>query len=113
MALRIADQFLPGLLPTRKPITLSAEALSSFAGKYEYPGLGISTSTVDGKALRSHLPAAGPPVRYLPESANVFYSEDDPRMVVTFTRDDQGQAVSIITSNGRELARGKKLASNE
>lgn len=113
MALRIADQFLPGLLPKRRPITLSAEALSSFAGKYEYPGLGISTSTVDGKALRSHLPAAGPPVRYLPESPNVFYSEDDPRQIVTFTRDDQGQAVSIITSNGRELARGKKLASDE
>ena len=110
MALRIADHFLPGLLPQRKPITLSAEALRSFAGRYEYPGLGISTSIVEDKALRSHLPAAGPPVRYLPESPNVFYSEDDPRLLVTFARDDQGREVSIITSNGRELARGTKLA---
>jgi CubicO group peptidase (beta-lactamase class C family) len=113
MALRIAENFLPGVLPKRKAITLSADALASFAGKHEYPALGISTTTADGSALRWHLPAAGPPVRYLPESTNTFYSEDDPRQLITFTHDEQGRSIEIITNSGREIARGIKVAPDQ
>lgn len=110
MALRIAEVFLPGVLPTRKAITLSADALATFAGRYEYPGLGVSTIDVEGTALRWYLPAAGRPVRYIPESANTFYSEEDPRQLITFTRGDQGLRVATITNGTREIARGKEVA---
>jgi D-alanyl-D-alanine carboxypeptidase len=109
MALRIAEQFMPGLLPQRKPIQLSVAELGKLVGKYEYPGLGVATFSIDGSALRGHFPILGPPVLLLPESSTAFYSEDDPRQLITFSRDDRDLAVAIVSVNGREVARGKKV----
>ena len=113
MALRIAETFLPGVLPRRKPMSLSAEALARFSGKFSYPGIGVATTSVEGAALRWHLPAAGAPVRYIPESTNAFYSEDDPRQLLSFSTGDNGQLIAIITNSGREIARGAKVAADQ
>jgi CubicO group peptidase (beta-lactamase class C family) len=96
IAAGVAARYVKDLLPTRRAIALSAQALDSFTGTYQFKSGGPVSFSREGSGLRVKAPGRGMDLQLLPDSPLTFFSADDLRLHFVFGQ-DAGANVSNVT----------------
>jgi D-alanyl-D-alanine carboxypeptidase len=108
----IAALQIEGLLPRRKAMRLSDNALDAYAGMYKLPTSTLTVTRRDDQLVLTLLAGArSSEVALLTaESRTRFYDADNPRLTYTFESDAGGKMHIVQRSEeGRETLRGAKL----
>lgn len=108
IALGVAAQFIPGLIPERTVAKIDPQLLNAHVGQYQHPSV-VFTITREGDKLRLQQGANGEKQDLLPESATNFFTNENRRLTYSFVKDDKGDAWLVLQLEGRETGRAKKI----
>ncbi len=105
IALEVANEFIPGLLATRKTIRLSTNELAAYAGQYRAGATNILTIGVDGSGLsiqsseccgQFHLVAETPSVFFLSKDESYVFIRNGDRVTQVEVRNGTASAPGAI-----------------
>jgi CubicO group peptidase (beta-lactamase class C family) len=109
---RVADLYIPDLLPSRKAMKMPVNELDTYAGKYQLTG-GVLTVARTGNTLTLTMAAGARTIEMAvlqPESRMRFFDEDNLRSTYFFETDAQGRMQVILRNEeGRESMRGARI----
>lgn len=108
IALGVAAQYIPGLIPERTVAKVDPQILAAHVGQYQHPSV-MFTITREGDKLRLQQGPNGEKQDLLPESATNFFTNENRRLTYSFVKDDKGDAYLVLQVEGRETGRAKKL----
>lgn len=108
IALGVANFYIPGLLPNRKVTRVDPKIFDGYAGQYQPDPSAVLSITREGDKLMMQQ-GQGEKFELLPESENSFFIQDAPRSSYSFIKDETGQAFIVITLEGRQVWRAKKI----
>ncbi len=108
IALGIAAQYIPGLIPERTIAKIDPQLLNAHVGQYQHPAV-VITITREGDKLRLQQGANAEKQDLLPESATSFFTNENRRLTYSFVKDDKGDSYLVVLLEGRETARAKKI----
>lgn len=108
IALGAANFYIPGLLPDRKVTRVDPKIFDGYTGQYQPDPSAIVSITREGDKLILQQ-GQGEKIELLPEGENSFFVKDAPRSTYSFIKDATGQSFFIITLEGREVWRAKKI----
>ncbi|HEX7329960.1 MAG TPA: serine hydrolase [Pyrinomonadaceae bacterium] len=108
IALGVANFYIPGLLPDRKVTRVNPGILDGYTGQYQPDPSAIVSITREGDKLMIQ-PGQGEKIELLPEGENNFFVKDAPRSTYSFIKDATGQSFLIVTLEGKEVWRAKKI----
>lgn len=108
IALGIAAQYIPGLIPERTVAKIEPQILDAYVGQYQHPSVTI-TITREGDKLRLQQGTNGEKQDLLPESTTNFFTNENRRLTYSFVKDEKGDAYLVLQLEGRETGRAKKI----
>lgn len=109
IALGIAAQYIPGLIPERTVAKIDPKILDAYSGQYQHPQV-VFTITRAGDKLQLQQGANSEKRDLLPENATDFFTNENRRLTYRFVNDDAGQvAFLVVQLEGRETGRAKKI----
>ncbi|MDX2042081.1 MAG: serine hydrolase [Acidobacteriota bacterium] len=108
IALGVAAQYIPGLIPERTVAKIDPQLLNAHVGQYQHPAV-VITITREGDKLRLQQGANAEKQDLLPESATSFFTNENRRLTYSFVKDDKGDSYLVVQLEGRETARAKKI----
>jgi D-alanyl-D-alanine carboxypeptidase len=108
IALGVANFYIPGLLPERVVAKVDPKIFDRYVGQYQPDPSAILSIKREGDKLMIQQ-GEGEKRELLPESETNFFIKDSPRSIYSFVKDGTGQAYLVITLEGRELWRAKKI----
>jgi D-alanyl-D-alanine carboxypeptidase len=106
VAIELADRYIPGLSPQRKPIALDAAALGTYAGRYALAPDNVLTIAVDGDGLSVQSSAGGAQYKMVPDSRDSFFISQDETYLFNVFR---GVAVELVIRSGPQELRAKRV----
>jgi CubicO group peptidase (beta-lactamase class C family) len=108
LAVGIADEYLPDLIPERTAIKLDPKVLPAFVGQYQLNPTVAVTVELEGERLTIRQ-GTGTKRQLLPESELTFFINENRRSTYTFVKDAQGAITELVVHmDGRENWRAKK-----
>lgn len=107
-ALGIANLYVPGIIRERKVATVDPKIFDAYAGRYQ-EGTDVLTISTEGDKLMLQVGTNPAKRELVPESQVDFFMRPDTRQTFSFSRDATGQEFLLITIEGREVGRVKKL----
>jgi CubicO group peptidase (beta-lactamase class C family) len=108
LAVGIADQYLPDLIPERTAIKLDSKVLAAFVGQYQVNPTVAVTVELEGDHLTIRQ-GTGTKRQLLAESELTFFVNENQRSTYTFVKDAKGAIIELVVHmDGRETARAKK-----
>ena len=103
----VANFYIPGLLPEHKLTRVDPKILDGHVGQYQREPPNFITITREADKL---ILQQGQERRELvPESETSFFVPDNPRNGFSFVKDGTGQAFFVVTVDGKEVWKGKKI----
>ncbi len=108
IALGVAAQYIPGLIPEHTIAKIEPQILAAHVGQYKHPSV-IFTITREGDKLRLQQGANAEKQDLLPESATHFFTNENRRLTYSFVKDEKGDAWLVLQLEGRETGRAKKI----
>jgi CubicO group peptidase (beta-lactamase class C family) len=108
IAIGVANFYIPGLLPDRKLTRVDPKIFDGYVGRYQPDPSAILSITREGDKLMMQQ-GQGEKRELSPESETNFFIKDAPRSTYSFVKDASGQAYLVITLEGREVWRAKKV----
>ena len=108
IAIGVANFYVPGLLPDRKVTMVDPKILEGYSGQYQLDASTILSITHAGDKLLIQQ-GEGEKRELWPESATSFFNKDAPRSSYSFVKDATGQAQLVVTLEGREVWKAKKI----
>lgn len=103
----VANFYIPGLLPDRKVTRVDPRVLQGYVGQYDAgPSVTVSITREGEKLVMQRVNERQD---LLPESETSFFIQDAPRSLYTFVKDGTGQAFLVITVDGAEVGRARKI----
>lgn len=103
----VANFYIPGLIPNRKVTRVDPRILEGYVGRYDAgPSLTLAI-TRDGEKLI--MQRGNERLELLPESPNSFFVPDAPRSLYSFIQDAASQSYLVVTVDGAEVARARKI----
>lgn len=109
IALGIAANYIPGLIPERTVAKIDAKILDAYVGQYQHPAV-VFTITREGDKLVLQQGANPDKRELLPESATNFFANENRRLTYSFIKDEKGEvAFLVVQVEGRETGRAKKI----
>ena len=108
IAIGVANFYIPGLLPDRKLTRVDPKIFDGYVGQYQPDPSAIVSITREGDKLMMQQ-GEGEKRELSPESETNFFINGAPRSTYSFVKDASGQAYLVITLEGREVWRAKKI----
>jgi CubicO group peptidase (beta-lactamase class C family) len=108
IALGIAAQYIPGLIPERTVAKIEPQILDAYVGQYQHPSVTF-TITREGDKLRLQQGANGEKQDLLPESTIHFFTNENRRLTYSFVKDEKGDAWLVLQLESKETGRAKKI----
>jgi D-alanyl-D-alanine carboxypeptidase len=109
IALGIAAQYIPELIPARTVAKIDPQILDAYTGQYQHPAM-VFTITREGDKLRFQQGPNAEKQDLLPESATNFFMNENRRLTYSFVKDEKGEvAYLVVQLEGRETGRAKKI----
>ena len=108
IAIGVANFYIPGLLPDRKLAKVDPKIFDGYAGQYQPdPSANVSITREGDKLMIQQ--GQGEKRELSPESETSFFIKDAPRSTYSFIKEASGEAFLVITLEGREVWRAKKI----
>lgn len=108
IAIGVANFYIPGLIPDRKLTRVDPKIFDGYVGQYQPDPSATLSITREGDKLMMQQ-GQGEKRELSPESETNFFIKDAPRSTYSFVKDASGQAYLVITVEGREVWRAKKI----
>ena len=109
LAVGIADQYLPDLIPERTAIKLDPKVLPAFVGQYQINPSVVVAIELEGDHLTIRQ-GTGTKRELLAEGELTFFINENRRSTYTFVKDAQGAITELVVQmDGRESGRAKKV----
>jgi CubicO group peptidase (beta-lactamase class C family) len=109
IALNVAAQFIPGLIPERTARKIDPRLLDAYVGEYKPNETIVVTVTREGDKLVMQQ-GSGQKRELTAETESNFFTVEDRRLTISFVKDDKGQVAYLVVQNeGREQGRAKKV----
>lgn len=103
----VANFYIPGLLPTRKVARVDPRILEGYVGQYDAgPSVTLSITREGEKLIMQR---GNERLELLPESETSFFMPDAPRSLYSFVKDASSQMFLVVTADGAEVARARKI----
>lgn len=111
LSLGVAALYIPGLIPERIVAKVDPKIFDAYVGEYQATGSSnVLTVMREGDKLMARQGSGGEKREWLPESEIKFFAkEGNPRQSFSFIKDEQGQIHLVITIEGREIGRARKI----
>jgi CubicO group peptidase (beta-lactamase class C family) len=108
IALRVANLYVPGIIPQRKVVKVDTKLLDLYAGQYQGERNAVLVTRAGDKLVLQE--GTNPDkLELVAESDTDFFRQENPRTLYSFVKDNSGQTNLVITLEGRELARIRKI----
>lgn len=108
IAIGVANFYIPGLIPDRKVARVDPKVFDAYVGEYQPdPSVTFSITREGDKLMLQQ--GQGGKQELSPESETNFFIKDAPRPTYSFIKDASGQAYLVVTVEGREVGRAKKI----
>lgn len=110
ISVKIADLFIPNLIPKRTVKAVDSKILDTYVGQYQPTPSVILTVTREGGKLIFQQGSNPNKQELLPENETDFFMQDNPRLIYRFIKNEQGEVTHLtVQIEGREVARAKKI----
>lgn len=108
ITVKIADSFIPNLIPKRTAKAVDSKILDTYAGQYQpNPSVVLTITREDGKLIFQQ--GSNKQV-LLPENETDFFNKDNPFPTYRFIKNEQGEITHLtVQVEGREVARARKI----
>jgi len=109
IAIGIADQYIPGLIPQRIAVKVNPKVFEAYAGKYQPNPALVVTVTPEGEKLMMQQ-GSGEKIELVPESESSFFMLSNREVSYSFIKDEKGQVTHLLVQrDGQEVGRAKKI----
>ena len=109
IAIGIADQYIPGLIPQRIAVKVNPKIFEAYAGQYQPNPSLVVTVTPEGEKLMMQQ-GSSEKLELVPESESSFFMHSNREVTYSFLKDDKGQVTHLIVQReGQEVGRAKKI----
>ena len=108
LAIGVANFYIPGLIPNRKVAQVDPKVFDTYVGEYQPDPSATFSVTREGDKLMLQQ-GQGAKQELSPESETNFFIKDAPRPTYSFIKDASGQTYLVVTVEGREIGRAKKV----
>lgn len=110
IALKVANHYIPGLIPKRAAVKVDPKILDAYAGQYQPNPSTVLTVTREADKLLIRQGADAEKRELLPETETDFFIADNPRLTYRFVKDEQGQVTHLtLQTERREVGRAKRI----
>lgn len=96
VALGVADQYIPGLIPKRVAAKVDAKIFDAYAGQYQPNPSTVITITREGGKLMMQQSSNAEKRELLPETEVNFFTADNPLVTFSFIKDEKGQVTHLM-----------------
>jgi CubicO group peptidase (beta-lactamase class C family) len=109
IAIGIADQYIPGLIPQRIAVKVNPKIFEAYAGQYQPNPSLVVTVTPQGDKLMMQQ-GSSEKQELVPESESSFFMPSNREVTYTFVKDEKGQVTHLVVQReGQEVGRAKKI----
>jgi CubicO group peptidase (beta-lactamase class C family) len=109
IAIGIADQYIPGLIPQRIAVKVDPKTFEAYAGQYQ-PNASVVVTVISEGAKLMLQQGSSEKQELVPESESRFFMPSNREVTYSFLKDEKGQVTHLIVQrDGQEVGRAKKI----